>query len=116
MGTWKPAAHIVLRHTGALLAPSALGAPAAGLLREAYPQVETLAVEEESAECYRMLLAEEADVALVLPGPDAPPVTDARFEQVPLLTGRQDLLVPRSTGSPGPEESNSRKPLGSRGS
>ncbi|MFI6090944.1 LysR family transcriptional regulator [Streptomyces sp. NPDC051218] len=120
-----PAAHIVLRHTGALRvqweaaqaelaqqaagtqgvrgtlrmcgvssALSALGAPAAALLRETHPQVETLAVEEESAECYRMLLAEEADVALVLPGPDAPPVTDARFEQAPLLTDRQDLLVP----------------------
>ncbi|MEU1329398.1 LysR substrate-binding domain-containing protein [Streptomyces sp. NPDC005865] len=41
-----------------------------------------------------MLLADESDVALVLPGPDAPPVTDARFEQSPLLTDRQDLLVP----------------------
>ncbi|MFH8484480.1 LysR family transcriptional regulator [Streptomyces longisporoflavus] len=117
-----PAAHVVLRHADALRAQweaaraelamqgsgirgtlrlcgvssalAALGAPAAARLREAYPQVESSLVEEESAECYRMLLADETDVALVLPGPDAPPVTDARFEQTPLLTDRQDLLVP----------------------
>lgn len=117
-----PAAHIVLRHADALRvqweaaraelaqqgpdtqgtlrmcgvssALAALGAPAAARLRETHPLVESLIVEEESAECYRMLLAEETDVALVLPGPDAPPVTDARFEQTTLLTDRQDLLVP----------------------
>lgn len=117
-----PAAHVVLRHADALRvqweaaqaelaqqgtdvrgtlrmcgvssALAALGAPAAARLRATHPLVETLVVEEESAECYRMLLADEADVALVLPGPDAPPVTDARFEQTPLLTDRQDLLVP----------------------
>lgn len=117
-----PAAHIVLRHADALRvqweaaqaelaqqgadaqgtlrmcgvssALAALGAPAAARLRETHPLVESLIVEEESAECYRMLLAGETDVALVLPGPDAPPVTDARFEQTPLLTDRQDLLVP----------------------
>lgn len=117
-----PAAHIVLRHADALRvqweaaraelaqqgsdtrgtlrmcgvssALAALGAPAAARLRETHPLVESQIVEEESAECYRMLLAEETDVALVLPGPDAPPVTDSRFEQTPLLTDRQDLLVP----------------------
>ncbi|MFE6163777.1 LysR family transcriptional regulator [Streptomyces sp. NPDC056486] len=117
-----PAAHIVLRHADALRvqweaaqaelakegsstrgtlrmsgvssALAALGAPAAAALRETHPLVESLIVEEESAECYRMLLADETDVALVLPGPDAPPVTDTRFEQTPLLTDRQDLLVP----------------------
>ncbi|MFD0548446.1 LysR family transcriptional regulator [Streptomyces rectiviolaceus] len=117
-----PAAHIVLRHAGALRtqweaaqaelaqqgastqgtlrmcgvssALAALGAPAAVRLRETHPLVESLIVEEESSECYRMLLGDETDVALVLPGPDAPPVTDARFEQTLLLTDRQDLLVP----------------------
>ncbi|MFF1695840.1 LysR family transcriptional regulator [Streptomyces sp. NPDC058257] len=117
-----PAAHIVLRHADALReqwevaqaelarqgsstqgalrvcgvssALAALGTPAAARLRETHPLVESLIVEEESAECYRMLLAGDTDVALVLPGPDAPPVTDARFEQTPLLTDRQDLLVP----------------------
>ncbi|MFD7714104.1 LysR family transcriptional regulator [Streptomyces sp. NPDC059786] len=117
-----PAAHIVLRHadtlwtqweaaqaelarqSGALQgtlrvcgvssALAALAGPAAARLRRAHPLVEPLIHEEESAECYRLLLADEADIALVLPGPDAPPVTDARFEQAPLMTDRQDLLVP----------------------
>jgi DNA-binding transcriptional LysR family regulator len=116
-----PAAHIVLRHADTLRAQweaaqaelaqqntalqgtlrlcgvssalATLAAPAAARLRETHPLVEPLIVEEESAECYRLLLADEADVALVLPGPEAPPVTDARFEQSPLLTDRQDLLV-----------------------
>lgn len=83
-----------LRMCGVSSALAALGAPAAARLRRTHPLVESLIVEEESAECYRMLLADETDVALVLPGPDAPPVTDARFEQAPLLTDRQDLLVP----------------------
>ncbi|NSC25425.1 LysR family transcriptional regulator [Streptomyces albus subsp. chlorinus] len=116
-----PAAHIVLRHAdelqrqweaaqaelarqgtaprgrlrlcGVSSALAALAAPAVARLREAHPQVEPLLVEEESAECCRLLLAGEADVALVLPGPEVPPVTDARFEQAALLTDRQDLLV-----------------------
>ncbi|MCX2970246.1 MULTISPECIES: LysR family transcriptional regulator [Streptomyces] len=116
-----PAAHIVLRHADALRlrweeaqaelaqqstvlggtlrlcgvssALATLAAPAVAGLRKAYPLVEPLVTEEESTECYRLLLAEEADIALVLPGPDAPPVTDPRFEQTPLTTDRQDLLV-----------------------
>ncbi|MBZ4020073.1 LysR family transcriptional regulator [Streptomyces purpurogeneiscleroticus] len=83
-----------LRLCGVSSALAALAAPALARLRSSHPQVEPRIVEEESAECYRLLLADDADVALVLPGPDAPPVTDARFEQAPLLTDRQDLLVP----------------------
>ncbi|CAL9278190.1 HTH-type transcriptional regulator GltC [Streptomyces sp. SudanB5_2050] len=116
-----PAAHIVLRHADALRlqweaaqaelaqhsaavqgtlrlcgvssALATLAAPAVTALRTAHPLVEPLIIEEESTDSYRLLLADEADIALVLPGPDAPPVTDARFEQTPLLTDRQDLLV-----------------------
>ncbi|MGP4000868.1 LysR family transcriptional regulator [Streptomyces sp. 8N706] len=116
-----PAAHVVLRHAdtlrvqweaaqaelaqqsaatrgtlrlcGVSSALAALAAPAAARLQQTHPLVESLIVEEESAECYRLLLTDEADVALVLPGPDAPPVTDARYEQAPLLIDRQDLLV-----------------------
>ncbi|MFI8993321.1 LysR family transcriptional regulator [Streptomyces sp. NPDC053542] len=83
-----------LRLCGVSSALAALAAPALARLRNSHPQVEPRILEEESAECYRLLLAGDADVALVLPGPDAPPVTDARFEQTPLLTDRQDLLVP----------------------
>ncbi|WP_344288617.1 LysR family transcriptional regulator [Streptomyces synnematoformans] len=117
-----PAAHVVLRHadtlrtqweaaqaelaqqradlTGTLRlcgvssALAALAAPAVARLRESHPLTEPLILEEESADCYRLLLADEVDLTLVLPGPSAPPVTDPRFEQTPLLTDRQDLLVP----------------------
>jgi DNA-binding transcriptional LysR family regulator len=117
-----PAAHIVLRHAdilrtqwetaqaelaqqgtdlrgtlrvcGVSSALAALAAPAVAELHRTHPLVEPLLNEEESAECYRMLLADEADVALVLPGPGAPPVTDTRLEQTLLTTDRQDLLVP----------------------
>jgi DNA-binding transcriptional LysR family regulator len=82
-----------LRLCGVSSALAALAAPAVSRLRESHPLVDTLLVEEESTECYRLLLTEQADVALVLPGPDAPPVTDTRFEQEPLLTDHQDLLV-----------------------
>lgn len=118
-----PAAHVVLRHAdtlwsqweaaraelarqsattrgtlrlcGVSSALAALAAPAVARLRETHPLVETEIVEEESDVCHRLLLTDETDVAVVLPGPGAPPVTDARFTQAPLLTDRQDLLVAR---------------------
>ncbi|OAP21514.1 MULTISPECIES: LysR family transcriptional regulator [Amycolatopsis] len=58
-----------------------------------HPLAEPRIIEEESVDCYRLLLADEADIALVLPGPGAPSATDSRFEQTPLTTDRQDLLV-----------------------
>lgn len=126
-----PAAHIVLRHAdtlrtqweaaqaelarqsavlrgslrlcGVSSALAALAAPAVARMRMTHPRVEPLIFEEETAECYRLLLADEADVALVLPGPDAPPATDARFEQAPLMADRQDLLVAQGSGLDRPE-------------
>lgn len=58
------------------------------------PRLTTRVIEEESADCYELLLAEEADVAVVLPTPQGPPVDDPRFTQWPLLDDPQDLLVP----------------------
>jgi DNA-binding transcriptional LysR family regulator len=73
---------------------AALLAPAVSRLREAYPELRVRIREEESADCYELLLTEESDIAVVLPTPDAPPVTDRRFDHRPLLDDRQDLLVP----------------------
>src|SRR5207245_9471244 len=42
------------------------------------------------AECFALLLAGAADIAVVLPAPDAPP----RFDQQPLLHDPFDLVVP----------------------
>ncbi|HWM36486.1 MAG TPA: LysR family transcriptional regulator [Streptomyces sp.] len=118
-----PAAHILLRHAESLYAQweraqaeiashgdgevtgtlrlcgvssaiAALAAPAAARLRSAYPRLTLRVREEESKDCYALLLTEEADLAVVLPTPDAPPVTDPRFSSSPLLEDRQDLLVP----------------------
>lgn len=69
-------------------------APAVTLLRESHSGIETLIREEESADCYRLLAAEKADIAVVLPTPDSPPRTDTRFDQRPLVDDPQELLVP----------------------
>ncbi|SFO85959.1 DNA-binding transcriptional regulator, LysR family [Amycolatopsis arida] len=74
---------------------AALLARATTDLRRRHPRLRVHLREEESADCYELLLADEADLAVVLPTPDAPPVTDPRFEQHPLLEDPQDLLVPR---------------------
>ena len=84
----------VLRMCGVSSVLAALAAPAAARLRHLEPVIEVRILEEESPDCYRLLLAEETDIALVLPGPDAPPVTDERFASHPLHDDRQDLLVP----------------------
>ncbi|MFE3177003.1 LysR family transcriptional regulator [Amycolatopsis sp. NPDC059090] len=82
-----------LRLCGVSSALATLAAPAVASLRKTHPLIEPQITEEESVDCYRLLLADESDIALVLPGPEAPPVTDSRFEQTSLTTDRQDLLV-----------------------
>ncbi|WP_153398633.1 LysR family transcriptional regulator [Ornithinicoccus halotolerans] len=83
-----------LRMCGVSSAVAALAAPALARLREVHPRLDTLVLEEESAACYQLLLADEADLAVVLPTPQAPPATDARLEQHHLLEDPLDLLVP----------------------
>src|SRR5262245_22574183 len=60
----------VLRLCGFPTALAALLAPAASELRDAGVAVEL--VEAGNAECFALLLAGDADVAVVLPAPDAP--------------------------------------------
>lgn len=88
--------HVVgtLRVCGVSSAVAALAAPALARLREVHPRLDSIVLEEESADCYRLLLADEADLAVVLPTPEAPPTTDARLEQHHLLEDPLDLLVP----------------------
>jgi DNA-binding transcriptional LysR family regulator len=85
-----------LRLCGVSSALAAIVAPAVPRLATAHPRLRVEVREEESADCYESLLAGESDLAVVLPTPQAPPVTDARFEQYPLLDDPQDLLVPRT--------------------
>ncbi|SDS03328.1 DNA-binding transcriptional regulator, LysR family [Brevibacterium sandarakinum] len=83
-----------LRICGVSSAIAALAAPATTCLQARHSHLQVLLREEESADCYRLLLSDEADIALVLPTLDAPPPTDERFEQQPVLNDPQDLLLP----------------------
>lgn len=113
-----PAAHILLAHANAIQAQweqakaeiaatpgnlricgvssaiASLAAPAIARLQARHPHLEVLLREEESAECFQLLLSDKADIALVLPTLEAPTQTDTRFEQQPILKDPQDLLVP----------------------
>jgi DNA-binding transcriptional LysR family regulator len=70
---------------------AALVAPAAAELRGT---TEVGLTEAGNAECFGLLLAGAADIAVVLPAPDAPPRDDPRFDQQPLLHDPFDLVVP----------------------
>ncbi|UJW32729.1 LysR family transcriptional regulator [Saccharothrix sp. AJ9571] len=91
-----------LRFCGVSSAIAAFLSPAAVRLRNERRHIELL--EEESEDCFRLLLAEQADLAVVLPTPASPPVDDPRFEQRVLHEDPQDLLVPEGhplVGRPG---------------
>jgi DNA-binding transcriptional LysR family regulator len=82
----------VLRLCGFPTALAALLAPAAAELRDTGVAAEL--TETGNAECFTLLLAGAADIAVVLPAPDAPPRDDPRFDQQPLLHDPFDLVVP----------------------
>lgn len=84
----------VLRLCGLSSVVAALFAPAAAELRAGHPQLSVQIAEHESADCFEQLLADVADIAVVLPTPGVPAADDPRFEQHPLLDDPQDLLVP----------------------
>jgi DNA-binding transcriptional LysR family regulator len=81
----------VLRLCAFPTALAALLAPAAAGLRDA---LDVELIEAGTAECFALLLAGAADIAVVLPAPDAPPRDDPRFDQQPLLQDPFDLVVP----------------------
>lgn len=71
-----------------------LVAPAAARLRNTHPQLTIEISEQDSAQCFHLLLTRRADVGVLAPTPDSPARDDLRFEQQPLLDEPQDLLVP----------------------
>ncbi|MEU3192799.1 LysR family transcriptional regulator [Streptomyces sp. NPDC006992] len=75
-------------------AASSLLPPAAAGLRDAHPHMRVRIVEAEPDRCFDLLLAEEADLALLVVTADSPPMTDQRFDQRPLLEDPLDLVVP----------------------
>lgn len=68
--------------------------PTAATLRERFPQVRVRMIEAEPARCFDLLLAGDADLALVINTADTPPAADERFAQRPLLDDPLDLVVP----------------------
>lgn len=68
--------------------------PAAAALRDAYPQMAVRVIEAEPARCFDLLLAGDADLALLVATTDIPPGSDTRFDQEPLCDDPLDLVVP----------------------
>lgn len=68
--------------------------PAAAALRERYADLRVRVIEAEPARCFDLLLAGDADLALVINSADTPSTADERFDQQPLLDDPLDLVVP----------------------
>lgn len=68
--------------------------PAAGTLRDRYPQLGVRVIEAEPSRCFDLLLAGDADLALLIATAETPPASDTRFDQHPLLDDPLDLVVP----------------------
>lgn len=85
-----------LRWCGVSSALALLLVPAAVALRTDHPGLTVQISEEESDDCFPLLLSHHADIAVLIPTPHTPPPDDTRFEQQPLIDEPQDLLVATS--------------------
>ena len=65
-------------------------------IRAAHPGCRVRIIEADPEECFDLLLADEADVAVVVATSAIPASTDPRFEQHHLLEDPLDLLVART--------------------
>lgn len=92
----------VLRICGVSSALAAPAAPATARLRHREPLIEPRILEEESPDCYRLLLVEETDIALVLPGPDGPPSPTSASCRTRSMTTARTSSSPKAIRSPGP--------------
>ncbi|MCF1595087.1 LysR family transcriptional regulator [Streptomyces muensis] len=83
-----------LRVSGFSMAVSRLLAPMAVRLRERHPRLTVRIQETGVPESFDQLFEGEADLAVVEVTPHNPPLSDARFDQQPLLDDPYDLVVP----------------------
>jgi DNA-binding transcriptional LysR family regulator len=83
-----------LRLCGFSTAAAALLPSAAALIQARSPGCRVRVIEAEPGECFELLLAGEADVAVVVATAQVPSSADPRFEQRYLLEDPLDLLVP----------------------
>ena len=65
----------------------------AATLRDRHRRLRVRVVEAEPARCFELLVAEEADLALVMVTADSPSLSDDRFDQQLLLDDPLDLVV-----------------------
>lgn len=83
-----------LRLAGFSTAAAALLPWVATQVRAAYPGCVVRIIEADPEQCFDLLLADKADVAVVVATAALPPNIDPRFEQQPLLEDPLDLLLP----------------------
>lgn len=75
-------------------AASSLLPRAARRVEEQHPGTVARIVEADPAECFDLILAERADIAVVVATDEVPPLGDPRFSQIALGEDPLDLLVP----------------------
>lgn len=83
-----------VRLCGFSTAAAALLPTVAARLRAAHPMATVEIIEANPEQCFDMLAADQADLAVVIATPDIPPRTDARFAQHTLMDDPLDLLLP----------------------
>ncbi len=83
-----------LRLCGFSTAAAALLPHAAAEVRAAYPHCTVRIIEADPEDCFHLLIADQADLAVVVATESLPPSTDPRFDQRSLLDDPLDLLVP----------------------
>lgn len=83
-----------LRIAGIATALSSIIAPAMVKLRRQYPRMTFDLGEYAGENRFKLLVAGQVDIAVIIPTPDGPAPNDGRFEQQVLLEEPQDLLVP----------------------
>lgn len=84
-----------LRLCGFSTAAAALLPHVVTRVRTSRPNTTVQVIEAEPAECFDLLLADQADLAVVVATDSTPSTADPRFEQKPLLQDPLDLLVHR---------------------
>ena len=83
-----------LRVSGFPVAVSVLLAPMAARLQERHPRLTVRIQETGVPESFDLLFESETDLAIVEATPHNPPLSDARFDQQPLMDDPFDLVVP----------------------
>ena len=83
-----------LRMCGFSTAAATLLPRTAEQVKQRFPESRVTIIEAEPEECFELLLADQADIAVVVATDPLPPRSDIRFEQNSLVSDQLDLLVP----------------------